>query len=322
MSANTAVVHLVWGPLGPDPLARFLSAYARCEPGEDHDLVLLLNGVEPDSGSPLRAALLEQLTLPHRVIELQRPVQDLDAYFQAAARLDHRWLCFLNSHSEPLVEGWLALLAGAARERDVGMAGASGSWASQHSHMRYLLGLGGPYAKVYSDRESVRRAFAASPSHGQVPSAGAVRSAYETWRRAQAVLAMPPFPCPHVRTNAFLIDRRAMLSLRRSSPLDKTGAYALESGRRSITRQLWAGGRRVLLVGRDGVSREWADWAAGEIFWQGAQANLLVADNQTRGYDEADIDVRRLLSAHAWGESANPSPPARTAAAASEPQRG
>ena len=42
--SRTAVVHLVWGPVGLNPFGAFLDSYRRHDAGCDHDLVLLFNG--------------------------------------------------------------------------------------------------------------------------------------------------------------------------------------------------------------------------------------------------------------------------------------
>ena len=102
--AVIAVVHLVWGPFGPLPLRRFVQSYRECPAGAEHELVILLNNV-PEHQQPELLAELEGV--PHHVLDLAEPVQDLAAYAQAARRLEHERLCFLNSHSEVLrPNGW------------------------------------------------------------------------------------------------------------------------------------------------------------------------------------------------------------------------
>ncbi|HXB16067.1 MAG TPA: hypothetical protein VNV44_10035 [Solirubrobacteraceae bacterium] len=308
MSARLAVVHLVWGPLGPAPLAAFLDAYAARDAGEEHELVVLFNGVQE------REPLLELIAgVEHTLLELERPVLDLAAYFEAARSLQHARLCFLNSYSEPLADGWLSMLDRALS--GARMAAASGSWASHSDHVRYLLGLGGPYAGPYGARTAAASAF--QPHGEQQPQAPApVQQAASRWRKPPgelfraAALAMrqltgfPGFPNPHLRTNGFIVERETMLGLKRGRIADKTDTYALESGRRSLTRQL---NSQVALVGRDGRAYTPSEWAHSNTFWQAAQENLLIADNQTRAYVEGDAEQRRMLAAHAWGDQARPS---------------
>lgn len=323
MGKRLALVHLVWGPLGPAPLDAFLAAYRARAPGAAHDLVILFNGVEHGArGAAAREPLLRALEgTEHTLLELDRPVLDLAAYFQAAARLEHDRVCFLNSYSEPLVDGWLARLEDAATGTGAAMVGATCSWASHSSHVRYLLGLGGAYAAAYGARDATKEVFAPSgppdvladgPPAGQ-PTRRGRRSPAEVVRAGvlltRQLTQFPAFPDPHLRTNGFLVERRMMLRIAAGRLRDKTDTYALESGRRSLTRQVLRAGGRVMAVGSDGHAYSPEDWPRSRTFWQSSQENLLIADNQTRSYERGDMDVRRMLSAHAWGDRADPSPP-------------
>ena len=94
-----AVVHLVWGPLGPTPLHTFLRSYRAHDAGTDHRLVVLFNGV---TGAQRPALVAELEGVEHELLELAEPVQDLAAYARAAARLKEARVCLLNSYSEIL----------------------------------------------------------------------------------------------------------------------------------------------------------------------------------------------------------------------------
>jgi hypothetical protein len=208
----------------------------------------------------------------HRLIELPAPLQDLAAYGEAARQIECDQLCFVNSYCEPLADGWLALLAGAG----AGLAAATGSYESL-----------------------------ADLSHGP-------------WiRRAQKLVGLralrrefPPFPNPHVRSNALLLSRSLALSSGLERALDKPSAYALESGRRSITRQASERGLSVVVVGRDGRVFEPSQWPTSGTFRSGEQENLLVADNQTRAYAQAPEAVRAALRRAAWGPVSRAAGPA------------
>jgi hypothetical protein len=142
---------------------------------------------------------------------------------------------------------------------------------------------------------------------GMVSATGSMESAYTAWLPVLRLLLRPrypPFPNPHLRTNAFAIRRETMLDLRWPAVTTKGGALALESGRRSITRQLWAGGLRTLVVGRDGAAYDVDRWHASATFRSGGQDNLLVADNRTQQFASADPVFRRRLAELAWGPQA------------------
>jgi hypothetical protein len=272
------LVHLVWAPLGPEPLGDFLRSYHAHPAGAEYELVIVLNGALPkgpahgashkDLGGSSRAALLAELDgTEHRLIELEQPALDLAAYGQAARRLAHEKLCFLNSYSVILADGWLERLADALQEPDVGLVGASASWESQAEWLR-----------------------------------GSVRH----WPQQLALLPRarhdyPRFPNPHIRTSAFMLDRLALLEMGLEQAADKRATYLLESGHSSITRRVQERGLRAMVVGREGQVYDVEEWPASHTFRSGDQENLLVADNQTRDYQMASPRRRRRLSRDSWG---------------------
>ena len=110
------------------------------------------------------------------------------------------------------------------------------------------------------------------------------------------------FPNPHLRSNAFLIDRLRFLAIvGRCSFESKNDAYAFEHGPRSLTRRIHEEGLEVLVVGRDGLGYTQERWVHSGTFRQGAQDNLIVGDNQTRGYHAAPMLEKRMLFRLAWG---------------------
>lgn len=301
-----AVVHLVWGPLGPAPLRAFLESYSRHPSGAHHELVVVFNGVRAEQ-MPELAVELERVE--HRTVLLEQPVQDLSAYAQATERLVNERVCLLNSYSTILAPDWLGKLVQALDGPEVGLVGAAGSWASMRSYALNYLGLANPYRQVFGGRASVIKQFrelelertAAAPSH----------SLFDHLHTARALSGMmigfPSFPAPHIRTNAFMADRLLLCRLLNVGLRRKVHAHRLESGRRSITQQIQRAGLRAVVVDRSGHPFEAPDWPDSETFWQGDQAGLLIGDNQTKTYQDGDAARRRLLSAYAWGERAAPS---------------
>lgn len=270
------LVHLVWAPLGPEPLRAFLRSYRAHPAGAEHELVVLLNGAGTKAGPLSRKDLLAELgDTAHRLIDLERPLTDLAAYGQAAMRLEHEWLCFVNSYGVILTDGWLGQLAHAAGQPGVGIAGATGSWESQAEWRR------------------------GQPT-GWLRQLSAVRAARRDY---------PRFPNPHIRTTAFLLRRQAVLELGLDKAVDKRAAYLLESAHNGITRRLGERGLRAVVVGRDGRVYEVDEWPLSRTYRSGGQDNLLVADNRTTDWQEASPRIRRQLSRDAWGKH-EPSIPA------------
>jgi hypothetical protein len=271
------VVHLVWAPLGPEPLRAFLRSYDVHPPGIAHELVIVLNGAsgeDPAARSRAGAALTredlaaELQGLEHRLIVLEQPVLDLAAYGLAARALSHPRLCFLNSYSVILADNWLAILARALDHPHTGLAGASASWESQS---RWIRGRARYWPYQLIRLRGDRRDY-------------------------------PRFPNPHIRTTAFMIERTIVMAMNLETAHDKRATYLLESGRRSITRQILERDLRAVVAGRDGRVYGVKDWAASRTYRSGEQDNLLVADRRTEDWLTASPRLRRRLSRDAWGE--------------------
>jgi hypothetical protein len=108
------------------------------------------------------------------------------------------------------------------------------------------------------------------------------------------------FPNPHLRTNGFALERDLLCSLDWPTGLTKLQAVALEAGKHGLTRQVRERGLETLVVGRDGAGYPPERWRQSATFRSGGQANLLLADNRTRDYEEAGPLTRRALAWLAW----------------------
>ena len=129
------VVHLVRAVNGPDPFRAFLDAMRKCPPGAEYELVLALKGfASPEHARPY---LDDARDLGARGMFFPDTGFDLGVYLAAASELRSERYCFLNSYSEPLVEGWLARLDAALEPSDVGIAGASRT--SGNSSLSWVL---------------------------------------------------------------------------------------------------------------------------------------------------------------------------------------
>ena len=300
--ARTAVVHLVRKANGFAPYEAFMASYERHGAALEHDLVLLFKGFDeaPQRGPYLeRAAGARPLT-----VDVSDEGLDITAYLAAAGALHHERVCFLNSFSEILAPGWLRLLDAALADGTAGAAGATGSWASHLSYNLFQLGLPGVYARAFPGRRAAREAMhEISGTPQPSPVSYWLYTLLQTLRRGRAT---GRFPVPHLRTNAFLIDRARMLSLGAAAARTKWDTYRLESGPRSLTAQLRAAGMAPVVVDAAGVARGAEDWPAGDVYFQRSQQDLLVADNQTRSYASATPAQRAALSAFAWGDKARP----------------
>jgi hypothetical protein len=307
-ASEPCVVHLVRAANGLEPFVAFFKSYAAHPAGVEHELALVFKGFGSKSDADPYLRLAEGQV--SETVFIGDEGFDLTAYFAAANRLRRERYCFLNSYSEIVADGWLALMNTALDEPGVGLVGATGSWASMRSLLRFQLGLGGRYAPIFGKRARTReviRRIEASRLTDIQPSPGRLGSSLRTATEmcAQA-LYLESFPSPHIRTNAFMLSGDVINKLRIPRLRTKTDAYRAESGRHSLTRQVERLGLRPVLVARDGAVHEVAAWAGSGVFWQRRQENVLVADNQTRDYEYGDAELRSFFSRYAWGEQATP----------------
>jgi hypothetical protein len=295
--AGTAVVHLVRNGNPFASFERFLTSYERCDAGLDHRLVLLMKGFDAAAAEPYleRAAARD----PDLVAVGDEGV-DLAADLAAAHALDATRLCLLNSHSAVLCEGWLALLVEPLG--DAGAVGATGSWGSHLGYNLWQLGGSGGYRGAPASRRRVRMTlhevsgarYGGDVGHWLLCLVEAARCAPGGRR----------FPAPHLRTNAFVIERELLIGLGLRPPRAKRGAYRMESGRSGLSARLSTAGRAPLVADRRGRVWSAARWPQADVFWQREQADLIVADNQTSTYADATPSQRAALRAYAWGAHA------------------
>jgi hypothetical protein len=265
---------------------------------------VIQNGFTGDSDPRLAACRRELEGIQHEELLLDEPLFDLAAYVVAIERYEPARWCFLNSYSVILGPDWLAHLSRALDGADVGLVGASGSWGSMRSYVRFQFGLGGPYARVFGDRRATNATLAAIDRRNapEAPDPGLVKRRLKTLRSTvEQTRGFGSFPAAHVRSTGFMIESATLTGMRIPTLSTKIGTYRFESGAASLTSQVAGAGLRALVVDRTGRSFDSADWPASHTFWQAGQEGLLIADKQTAHYEETDLAGRRVLAGFAWG---------------------
>ncbi|HYM54213.1 MAG TPA: hypothetical protein VES97_02540 [Solirubrobacteraceae bacterium] len=125
------LVHLVWAPLGPEALGRFVESYRRYRTGVEHRLLILLNGFR--AGHDLTPWRQKLEGVEHEELLLTRPMLDLGAYRQAAEVAPAGRYCFVNSFSLIVQDDWLGALDRHLLSPGVGIVGTGGSYESAYS---------------------------------------------------------------------------------------------------------------------------------------------------------------------------------------------
>lgn len=280
---ETCVAHLVRRQNGTEPFEAFIESFKAHPAGIAHDLLLVFKGFDEERVPAEHERIASGLDYTPFFVPDEG--FDIGSYFAIArAHRQYRYFCFLNSYSVILDTGWLAEMHRHISRESVGLVGASGSWESHYTNQLAL------YREwKHKSNLSLRNLFE-----------GRARRRELRWWRAN----FDTFPNYHLRTNAFLLRRDLMLRLEGGAFADKKGGYLFESGKRSMTRQVLGMNLSVLVVGRDAVAYEKERWFESRTFRNGGQSNLLVADNRTREYTEADAALKKAVRAATWGELA------------------
>jgi hypothetical protein len=272
------VAHLVRRTNEVSAFRTFMDSYRRHEAGVSHDLLIIFKGYRAQANLSIFDAILEGV--PHQRIFLPDVGFDVRPYVEVARKQPHRYLVLFNSFSRILVPGWLEILFRAIRRPGVGVVGATGSHQSVYSDFHVLQ------SEMRRSRPLMHRLTVGSLRYAR----------YLTSIRGR----FPAFPNYHVRTNAFIVQRETLASMQCGLMLRKWRAYQFESGIGSLTNRVLEAGLRPLVAGADRREYEAPDWPDAGTFWIRKQENLLVADNQTRAYDEGTAAMRDRLAYYAW----------------------
>jgi hypothetical protein len=277
---RVAVVYLMWIPYGIGYFVSFVKSYAQNPAGFIHQLYIIFNGVD-ESGVPEEYKKILQEHEINNIVITMESGQDIDAYLFAAKKVDADIFLFLNTYSILLADNWLKNYISAFDSPGVGLVGATGSFLSYYSAVMSNNSLAWENDKSF--KENYRKYKL-------------LLKAFFYWR-----LLFKPFPNPHVRTNAFMIKRNVFLKITTQKLTSKFKAYQFESGRNSFTSQIINMGLQVFLIDKNGKTFDMSNWEMSYVFWRGNQEGLMVSDNQTKKYEEDEVDKRKKLTFLAWG---------------------
>jgi hypothetical protein len=301
--ADTGVIYLYRFAEGTTPVRTFLDSYRAHPAGLDHDLHIILKGFPNQQARDAARASFGALAI--NTMEVDDSGYDIGSYIAAAKSAANRKLLFLNTFSEILADNWLGYFDAAMSRPGVGLVGATGSWQSISSGYEAAL-----WRVLHRPIHYLNQYFGTAAS-GLDKSAGAngagAADIRRLLRRIGRISLYPlrlcqfaRYPNPHIRTNAFMIERELFLSLRTAPLKTKIDVYKFESGRRSMTKQIMARGLQPVVVDRSGKAYNIPEWKSSSTFWIDLQANLLIGDNQTSSYAKASAQRRKVLKNYAW----------------------
>jgi hypothetical protein len=316
--ADIGVVYLYRFAEGELPVQTFLDSYRAHPAGIEHDLHVIFKGF-PDRRS-LTSAKALFVGLPINAIELEDKGYDIGSYFSAAKVVSNLRLIFFNTFTELLADDWLKKFDKALSAPGVGLVGATGSWQSHSSGYEAIIRrvchrIVHPLEfleEIFTDARQAKdaRGFQVGEVSQIIHRADETRRVVRLGRAfyylvrvhkyALYLFEYGRYPNPHIRTNAFMIERRRFLSLQVSSFETKSNVYKFESGRRSMTKQIIAQGLKPIVVDRGGNVYDISEWKTSSTFWVDQQTNLIIADNRTRDYAKGSHELRARLTDSAW----------------------
>jgi hypothetical protein len=281
---SISVVYIARGrDAGLASTKRFFDWYKEKSPGCENQLYVVTKGWDGVQGLSDVKALASQFGA--FIVDLPDDGYDWGAYMRVAPELSGKWLCLLNSHSYPLVQGWLSMLHSIAIEHPmVGACGATGSWGTWYFRLPFV--------------EHQFNSLMLYPAR-------VARALIDHVRRIGEVT---PFPNPHLRSNGIFIKRELFLQYCTLQPVprNKRDSHLLEGGKYGLSNFLLEKGFGIKVVGANGASYDPESWIDSKTFRVPTQSNLLISDNQTRAYEHANHDRKRRLEYASWGKIFTP----------------
>ena len=245
--------------------------------------------------------------------------------------MPHKHIVFLNTFSEIASDSWLEKLFLAMRDPLVGIAGATGSYESLRTSMkqfnkgvwvfnhwlsiaphqlrRLIRMIGKLFPKRFKSRIATKVIFFFARSAKAPDLVRSLEDKFEDYWRSETgnggtyeyLDAVPAFPNPHIRTNAFIVERKVFLQALPSAIEDKEACYLFESGPNSLTRHILRLGRKAVVVGADGKAYDLDQWADSGTFRLADQFHILVRDNQTCAFDRMSEREKQFFTQLTWG---------------------
>jgi glycosyltransferase involved in cell wall biosynthesis len=333
MTSAIAVFYLARLAEGFPPVQAFIESYRRHDAGVPHHLIIIAKGYSKAGEFAVLRNILGDI--PHSVHVVNDDIgYDLHAYKHAAGHFDFSHACFINTFTEIKADHWLEKLYINVTKPGVGMVGATGTFESLYDSFKvlekvnwlvhhtprfdadlartfkwwlaivqagWILPLRSPYRRVrrtVTDLLKRRR-----PWSNYLPDferhwlmASDQGGPQEPWTK------FPHFPNPHIRSNMFMVSKKAFSSTAIPSHSNiKIGCCEFESGHGGLSRNVMRQGLRLVLVGADGHGYEMDEWAASGTFRCGKQANLLATDNQTKAFDAMSPGEKWVHACFSWG---------------------
>ena len=280
---SITVVYLSYIPLGTEKLEYFINSYKKNAAGISHNLIILFNGIKNITELDPFNEILKKSSLNYK-IKISSKKYDIDSYFFISKMITTEYVCFLNTYSIITTPNWLLYYYSAFDNAKVGAVGATGGYGDYQHDLEYINILNNPFSLNLTKLKKL---------------------IYYRFNYYPKIL-------PHIRTNAFMLKTKIFVNLKYKNVnpkilnlifrLSRTKLKSLcfEHGSNSMTSQIKKMGLIPVIVGRDGKSYEEENWVTSNTFWLSNQENLLIKDNQTKKFELADNETKKIMTNSAW----------------------
>ncbi len=265
------VAYIAYEPLKFETLNKFIKNYVSYDSGYDHDLLICFKGFKN-----IKTINEWKIKIKMNFIEFDDSNQpndfDIGSFFRIAEKYKDRNIFFISSHCLPISNNWLKIFY-------------------KYFENKMLLGSHSSYASISSEFLNFY--------HNN-------HSKFEQLRWGiKHFFKFKLFPNPHIRTSAFLINAKDLLScdFNKKKFIDKIETNYFESGRNSITNQLLKKGFKIGIVNSDDKYFSIGEWKKSQTYALENQEKLIFSDNRTNIYFDADSDKKKIIRKNNWGSS-------------------
>jgi hypothetical protein len=290
-----------------DKFAAFINSYITHPAGCEHRLIIIRKGFELHETewnrwvAPLKDIPFELRSYPDEYFVF--------GYFRFVLEdYPDCYVLFLNATSEILVDDWLLLYMKHAKENRV-------------------LGSGGTYSGLNSNHVKKKRCcrFSKHVKANQVCQTQCPYAVfnvnYYKYMLKRYVFSLIgkesiwdefcntnfyPYPCPMLRTNAFMVPPQFLKKIHfwpdKLLTQSKHVEFLFESGKYSLTIQAIIAGYEIFVCGANGFAYSITEWRESKTFRSYNQDNALIADHHVRCYDAASPRMKKHFEVVSYGK--------------------
>lgn len=249
-----------------ESLNTFKKNYLKYNSGYLHDLLICFKLIDNDEIDLIKKNL-DDLNYISFIDYEKKNDHDFGSYQRIAKKYYGTDIFFLNSHSYPICDNWLAKLM--KFKDDMTLIGTSASNESlldsiilkkKYKFFSYLI------KKVH-----LKRFF-------------------------------NKFPNPHIRTSSFLVNSQIFLDyMSKKNINNKFDTWKLESGKESLTNYFSNMDYNIYVINSDGEKFDKDNWKLSETYNYFNQSKSIISDKHTRKYDALDTKEKLISRTKVWG---------------------